>query len=73
MNLSRGQGGYNTNHYEQYEFTLIDRIPVENHDVIVSHTKLIAKRHTMLSARKQNLQHLRTLGIHTLQHIKKKR
>lgn len=25
----------------------------------------------MLLARNQNLQHLRTLGIHTLQHIKK--
>lgn len=45
---------------------------MENHDVIVLHTKLIAKRDTMLSARKQNL-HLRTLQIHTLQHIKKKK
>lgn len=71
MNLSRGQAGYNTNNYEQYQFTLIARIPVENHDSIVSHTKLIAKRDTMLLARKQNLKHLRKLGIHTLQHVQK--
>lgn len=58
MNASRGEAGYNASHYEQNKFTLIGRIPVENHDVIVLHTKLIAKRDTELQIRKKNLQHL---------------
>jgi len=40
MNLSRGQAVCNINHYKQYKFILIDRIPAESHDVIVSYTKL---------------------------------
>lgn len=62
MNLSRGQAGYNSNHYEQYKFTVI---PVENHDGIVSHTKLVSKRARVLLVRKEALQHLRTVRIHT--------
>lgn len=68
MNLSRGQAGYYSNHYEQYKFAVI---PVENHDVIVSHTKLVSKRARVLLVRKQTLQCLRTVRIHTLQYIKK--
>lgn len=66
MNLSRGQAGYNSNDYEQYKFAVI---PVENHDVIVSHTKLISKRDTVLLVRQQALKRLRTVRIQTLQYI----
>lgn len=72
MNLLRGQAGCNTSRYELYKFTLLGGISVEYHDVVVSNSKLIAQRITMLLVRKQNLTHKRTSGIHTLQHIKKK-
>lgn len=64
MNLSRGQAGYNSSHSEQYKFTMI---PVENHNVIVPHSKLVSKRARVLLVRKQALQHLRTVRIYILQ------